>query len=97
MSRYDDVRKAFETLEKIAELDDCVEIDAQMFELLERPTKAHAAEIYRSAIMMWFGEHGILPGSEEIAETYDGFEIAEGRAKAQEIAKDLRGMRIERQ
>ncbi len=88
MSRYNEVREAFETLEKLAELDDCVEIDAQMFELLERPTKAHAADIYRSAIEMWFGEHGILPGSEEIAKTYGGIGITENHAKA------LRGLRI---
>jgi len=57
MPPYETVRRDFEYLESVAELDDCVEIDAQMFDLLRNPTKRKAALIYEGAICSWFQEH----------------------------------------
>ena len=55
---YDQVRKDFEFLETIAPLDDQVELDSEREALMRDPTKAHAAKLYRAAIVLWFGEHG---------------------------------------
>jgi hypothetical protein len=66
--RYDQARADFEALEKIHELYDQVELDAVREELMREPTKTHAASIYESGIDLWFGEHGVPPEAEEIAE-----------------------------
>jgi hypothetical protein len=58
VSRYDQARSDFEYLETLEEVEDMVEIDAGVWELMRSPTKARAAELYRSAIRMWFEEHG---------------------------------------
>lgn len=47
---YVQARKDFEYLESVAELDDAVEIDAQVFSLLRSPTRKTAEAIYRRAI-----------------------------------------------
>lgn len=74
MPIYDTVRRDFEYLEGVAELDDCVEIDAQVFDLLRNPTKRKAAEIYEGGICAWFGEHKSTfahdPEVRRIADTY---------------------------
>lgn len=55
---YKQVRKDFEALERIAELSDQVELDAEREQLMQNPTKAKAAEMYHAAIELWFREHG---------------------------------------
>jgi hypothetical protein len=54
---YQQVRKDFEYLETIAQLDDQVELDAERENLMRDPTKAKAAQMYDSGIRLWFGEH----------------------------------------
>jgi len=54
---YAQSRRDFEYLETIIEVSDMVEIDAEMINLMENPTKNNAAEIYQSAIEIWFSEH----------------------------------------
>ncbi|AXQ68912.1 hypothetical protein HOU00_gp213 [Caulobacter phage CcrPW] len=66
---YDTVRRDFETLERIAELSDQVELDARRLDLMRTPTKAKAADLYHSAILMWFNEHG-EDAAPELAEVY---------------------------
>lgn len=54
---YAQVRKDYEYLETFAELDDQVELDAERENLMRDPTKARAAQMYESAISLWFTEH----------------------------------------
>lgn len=68
--RYDLARDAFERLERIAELDDQVELDAKRLDLMQNPTKGMAAVMYESAINSWFGQHGIHDAPEDIVERY---------------------------
>lgn len=73
MARYEEVRRDYEFLYSIAELDDCVEMEAEFWNLMQNPTKAEAARLYEAGIRLWFGEHGRRwPGSltEEIADRY---------------------------
>lgn len=58
MKRYDIARADFEALERIAELSDQVELDAEREPLMQNPTKAKAAQLYEFGISLWFGEHG---------------------------------------
>lgn len=58
MKRYATVRRDFEALERIAELDDQMELDAARLELMQEPTRAKAAELYEAGIRLWFQEHG---------------------------------------
>lgn len=67
---YSVARKDFEALERIAELHDQVELDAERLYLMQDPTKARASRMYQNAIELWFQEHGILTGSEAIAERH---------------------------
>lgn len=53
---YSEVRADFERLESLAELFDHVELDSARLELMQNPTKQKAAEMYYSAILLWFGE-----------------------------------------
>lgn len=55
---YEQARKAFETMEKYAELEDQVELDASRYHLMQNPTKAAARDLYVRAIRLWHGEHG---------------------------------------
>lgn len=55
---YATVRRDFEYLESIAELDDQVGLDAARLTLMENPTKAQAAKMYLSGILSWFSQHG---------------------------------------
>lgn len=55
--RYTQARSDFEYLETFAELDDQVELDGERENLMRDPTKARAAQMYESAIGLWFGEH----------------------------------------
>lgn len=55
---YAQARKDFEFLEALAELYDQVELDAERLNLMRNPTKAFAEKLYRSAITLWFQEHG---------------------------------------
>lgn len=57
MSHYARNRRDFEFLESLIELDDLVEIDAEVIYLMQEPTKAKAAEMYANAIDLWFREH----------------------------------------
>ncbi len=70
MSRYDIARRDFELLESFAELSDQVELDAMRIELMQRPTKAKAADMYEMGIRLWLSEHRDIPGFEDIAERY---------------------------
>ena len=64
---YAQDRADFEALYEIAELADCVEIDAGVFDLMRNPTKAEAARLYRSAIDLWFTEHKAYYRSHPVA------------------------------
>ncbi len=68
--QYETAKTDYHDLNSIAELSDCVEIDAQVFSLMAHPTKAKAAEMYISAIQLWFQEHGVVRGTESIAARY---------------------------
>lgn len=59
MKRYSTVRRDFEELEGIAELSDQVELDSERLSLMQEPTRAKAAQMYASAIDLWFREHGL--------------------------------------
>jgi hypothetical protein len=67
-------RQDFEYLESVRELQDFVEIDAQMTDLMRNPTRKKAQLIYEDAISLWFDEARI-----------DGFSSREKRLHA--IAK----------
>lgn len=56
---YRKARHDFEELERIAELSDQVDLDAQREALMQNPTQAFAAMLYESSIQLWFKEHGI--------------------------------------
>lgn len=58
---YAQSRRDYQYLDSLAEVYDLVEIDAQVFGLMENPTKKLAAEMYQSAISLWFNEHGDDP------------------------------------
>ena len=58
MKRYDVARADFEFLERIALLEDQVELDAEREPLMKNPTKAKAAQLYEFGITLWFREHG---------------------------------------
>lgn len=53
---YSTVRADFERLESVIELHDQVELDSERIYLMQNPTKAMAAEMYLSAIGLWFDE-----------------------------------------
>ena len=53
---YGKIRKDFEYLESIRELDDWVEIQGDMEALMREPTKANAADYYLSCIGLWMQE-----------------------------------------
>jgi len=55
---YRRARSGFEALERVAELSDQVELDAMRLQLMENPTKAMAAKMYRFGITLWFQQHG---------------------------------------
>lgn len=71
MGRYEIARQDFETLETIAPLDDQVELDARREELMRCPTKAKAADMYESAIRLWFREHVDAEGVDDIRERHN--------------------------
>jgi predicted chitinase len=54
---YEQARKDFEALEKYAEVDDEVTLDAERRNLMNNPTKAFAAELFRNAIGLWMAEN----------------------------------------
>ena len=66
-SDYTSARAAFEALERIAELSDQVELDADRESLMQEPTKKRAAQLYCAGIRLWFQEHGITPDTAHIA------------------------------
>jgi hypothetical protein len=78
---YKQAKADFNQLYDIAELDDCVEIDAQVFEFMANPTKKFAKSMYQSCIEMWFFEHGVLAGSEEILERWGLIDLIECEEK----------------
>lgn len=57
MPLYRTARADFEWLERLAELDDQVDLDSQREALMQNPTKAHATELYCQAISLWLHEH----------------------------------------
>lgn len=57
---YAQVRKDFEYLETLADLVDQVELDSEREQLMQNPTKRKAADMYHSAVLLWFGEHGTI-------------------------------------
>jgi hypothetical protein len=69
--KYKLAKADFFTLGAIAELEDQVEIDAQMDQFMANPTKAFAAMLYETKIEMWFREHGVTPETEEIADRWN--------------------------
>lgn len=67
---YKKTRADFEALERIAELTIQQALDERRLDLMENPTKAFAATLYRSAIEAWFQEHGVTPETKKIASRY---------------------------
>lgn len=67
---YNRARADFEALERIAELSDQVELDSNRESLMQNPTKARAAEMYESAIRLWFNEHGKSEETAQIAKRH---------------------------
>jgi hypothetical protein len=71
---YTQARRDFEFLETVAELYDQVELDAERLALMREPTRAKAAQMYRTAIALWFGEHRAkfqIGAVDAIAEAYN--------------------------
>lgn len=66
-SLYLEARRDFEELEKIAPLDDWMAIEENLVAFMQNPRVKFAAGLYESAIELWFCEHGIKSGAEEIA------------------------------
>ena len=58
MRSYKTVRADYEYLASVDSDADLVEIDAEVFGLMENPTKQRAAEMYESAIQLWFSNIG---------------------------------------
>ncbi len=67
---YDMARSDFEHLETIRELQDHLGIEGERLALMQNPTKKFAMRLYVSSIELWFLEHGIVDGTEDIAERY---------------------------
>lgn len=57
MASYKQSKTDMEYLETLADLTDWVDIDSDMRALLNKPSKAHAAELFESAIILWMREH----------------------------------------
>lgn len=55
--RYSQCRKDFEYLQSIDDLDDWAEVQGDLHLLLQRPTKANAADFYSRMIDQWLFEH----------------------------------------
>ena len=71
-NKYAQARADFEALERIAELSDQVELDSRREELMQCPTKAKAADLYHSGIILWFQEHCICDDqTRQIAARYN--------------------------
>ena len=69
MSRkYEQAKSDYAHLSAIKEQGDCVETDAEVFQLMADPTKKRACFMYEACIDNWFLEHGVIAGSEEIAD-----------------------------
>lgn len=63
MSSYDQARADFEALERLAELNDQVELDARRGDLMRNPKKAMAASLYETGVSLWLDEHRVYFGS----------------------------------
>lgn len=70
---YLSARRDFETLEGILDLEDQVELDSNREALMRNPTREFAAELYESAIRLWFDQN------KEASEDPIAVEIAERR------------------
>lgn len=68
--KYQQAREDFEALECIAELDDQICLDDARLNLMQNPTKKTAMAMYVNGILLWFEEHGVMEGTEQIAERY---------------------------
>jgi hypothetical protein len=71
MTRYQQARLDFETLEEITELTDQMTLDEARLDLMQNPTKEEAARMYEQGIRLWFREHGILNGTQRIAKRHN--------------------------
>ena len=71
MSTYEQRRADFEYLEGLAEVEDMVTIDAEVFALMRDPSKRKAGELYASCIALWFQEHGDKPKWQDAADVQD--------------------------
>jgi hypothetical protein len=67
---YNIARADFEKLEELLELNDQVDIDSDREYLMQNPTKTTAMRMYISCIKLWFSEHGVINGTEDIAKRY---------------------------
>ena len=70
MSRYDKAKADHETLCKMGNGHDLVEVDAECFELMADPTKKRACSMYESSIRFWFDEYGVSEKTQEIADRW---------------------------
>lgn len=53
MASYEETKRDFEYLNKVASGGDMMEIDAAVFDLMANPTKKRAKEMYRTSIGCW--------------------------------------------
>ena len=54
--KYDEIKKDYNYLASICPVGDMMEVDAQVFELMENPTKSKASKMYRHAMEQWFND-----------------------------------------
>lgn len=69
---YQQARADFEYLESVAEVEDMVAMDADVWSLMRDPTKRRAEEMYLCSIRLWMAEH-----SANYADALDVCEIAD--------------------
>lgn len=58
MTKYKTARADFEWCEGLCELTDQSELDSQREELMRKPTKALAGEMYCYGVVLWLSNHG---------------------------------------
>lgn len=56
---YEQAKKDYKFLYSIAEVEDLIGIESEMWTLMENPTKETAKRLYQNAIELWFREHGM--------------------------------------
>ena len=61
----------YKKLCSLAEVDDLVSVEEEFWNLVFDPTKKQATELIENAIWLWFNEHGVVDGSEQILKKWN--------------------------